>query len=215
MKKKQPTVITGEMIEIKGSQARHKIVKKVVNTFITTEYCKKGKGVTFRYPVENLQNGQLFIARPGHKKNFDFKVDVVTSFGFGEGSHLEIAQDLREKKKENKQKFKDLLSAITDIYNCSESDVDKILENHPGLDKSFQRGARVEILLKVMKWLFIMEDIVYWDNEGRAFLFNFLRYVAEETNSTRLKEAIEKVKNPDRLKSFMRKADISWIPCKM
>jgi hypothetical protein len=214
MKKKQPNIITGKMIEIKGSYARHIIVKKVVNTFIKMEHRKKGKGVTFRYPVENLPNGQqLFIVRPGHKKNFDFKVDVGAFLGLGEGSHLEIAQDLREKKKENKQKFKDLLSAITDIYKCSENDVDEVLKKYPGLDKSFQKGAGVEIFLKVVKWLFVMEDIVYWDNEGRAFLFNFLRYVAEEIDDNRLKEAIEKVKNPDRLKSFMKKISIDWIPC--
>ncbi|MEW6557294.1 MAG: hypothetical protein AB1349_08065 [Elusimicrobiota bacterium] len=211
--KKQKNIVTGKLIEIKGSLSRHKIVKKVVDTFITTEYHKKGKGVTFRYPVENLPNGHFFIARPGHKKNFDFKVDVVTDFGLGEGSHLEIAQDLREKKNENRQSFKDLLNAITEIYNCAESDVDKVLKKYPALNKSFQKGAKIEIVLKVVKWLFIMEDIVYWDNEGRAFLFNFLRYVAEENDDNRLKEAIEKVKNPDRLKSFMKKAGIDWMPC--
>ncbi len=58
-----------------------------------------------------------------------------------------------------------------------------------------------------------MEDIVYWDNEGRAFLFNFLIYVAKETDNKRLKEALDKVKNPDRLKSFMKRAGIKWIPC--
>lgn len=139
---------------------------------------------------------------------------MVASFGLGEGSHLEIALDLKEKKKENEQKFGDLLSAITEIYNCSESDVDKVLKKYSGLNKSFHTGAEVEVFLKVVKWLFIMEDIVYWDNEGRAFLFNFLKYIAEETDETRLKEAIEKVKDPDRLKSFMKKASTAWIPCK-
>lgn len=212
--KKEKIVITGSRIEIKGSLARHKIVEKVVNTFIKTEYCKKGKGIAFRYPVENLPEGQLFIARPGHKKNFDFKVDVIRDFGLGEGSHIELAQDLRNKKKEDKQKFEDLLDAVTEIYNCSENDVDKVLVNYPNLGVSFKTGAKVEVILKVIKWLFIMEDIVYWDNEGRAFLFNFLRYVAKETNKNRLKEALEKVKNPDRLKSFMKKCGIEWIASK-
>lgn len=204
------------MIEIKGSLARHKIVKKVVNTFIKTEYRKKGKGVIFQYPVENLPNGQLFIARPGHKKNFDFKVDVVANFGLGGGSHREIAMDLRNKEQENQQKFEVLLDAITEIYDCSENDVDIILQKqkYSDLNKLFQTGARIEVILKFVKWLFIMEDIVYWDNEGRAFLFNFLRYVAKETDDNRLNEALDKVKNPDKLKSFMRKCGIEWIPSK-
>ncbi|MFH1775014.1 MAG: hypothetical protein ABH874_08695 [Methanobacteriota archaeon] len=209
---KEKTIIIGKPIEINGSLARHKIVKKVVNTFIKVEYRKKGKGIVFRYPVENLPNGQLFISRPGHKKNFDFKVEVVMDHGLGEGSHIEIAEDLRNKKEENPQKFNNLLDAITEIYRCSENNVDNVLKKYQNIEKSFSTGAKVEVILKVVKWLFIMEDIVYWDNEGRAFLYNFLAYVAKETDDTRLKEALEKVKNPERLKSFMRKCGIEWTP---
>jgi hypothetical protein len=208
------TVITGE-VTIKGSQKRHQIVQTVVNTFINFEHNKKGKGIAFRYKVEGLPNGgELFIARPGHKKNFDFKVDVIKSFGIGEGSHKEIANDLRGKRQENPKKFVCLLDVLTEIYKCSENNIDKLLKlkKYIGLNKSFKNGAKTEFLLKIIKWLFIMEDIVYWDNEGRAFLFNFLRYAAMETDENRLKEALEKVKNPDRLKSFIRKSGIEWIP---
>lgn len=214
MPKKGKTIIIGKSIEIERSLARHKIVKNVVNTFIKTEYRKKGRGIVFQYPVENTTKGQLLIVRPGHKKNFDFKVDVVPNFGLGEGSHIEIAKDLRCKKQENQQKFEDLLKAVTEIYDCSENDVDRVLTNYSNLSCSFQTGAKVEVILKVVKWLFIMEDIVYWDNEGRAFLYNFLRYVANETDVNRLEEAITKVKNPDKLKSFMKKCGIEWIPSK-
>jgi len=213
MAKKEKTVITGKMIEIKRSLARHEIVKKVVNAFIKTEYRKKGKGVVFRYPVENLPDGQvLYIVRPGHKKNFDFKVDVVINYGFGNGSHEEIALDLRKKNLKNPKKFKKLWQAIAEIYHCKENDVDVILKTRGGLKRPFKSGGKPEPLLKVIKWLFIMEDIVYWDNEGRSFLFNFFRYVANESNKSRLKEALEKVKDPDRLKSFMKKCGIEWVP---
>ena len=213
MTKKEKTVITGKMIEVKGSLTRHKIVKKIVNAFIQTEYHKKGKGVVFRYPVENLPDGQaLYIARPGHKKNFDFKVDVIRDYGLGNGSHEEIALDLREKKFKSPRKFKKLWQAIAEIYHCKENDVDVIIKKHSYLKKPFKSGCASEPLLKVIKWLFIMEDIVYWDNEGRSFLFNFFKYVANESNKSRLKEALEKVKDPSRLKSFMKKCKIEWVP---
>jgi len=62
-------IIKCNKIEVKGSLPRHKIVRKVVDTFIKTEYQEKGKGVEFWYPVESLPNNkQLFIIRPGHKK---------------------------------------------------------------------------------------------------------------------------------------------------
>jgi len=216
--KKEKTVITGNPIKIKGSLDRHKIVKKVVNAFITTEYRKKGKGIVFRYPVENLPDGQvLYIVRPGHKKNFDFKVDIVVNCGFGKGSHEEIALDLRKKKFTSPRKFKKLWQALTDIYHCKESDVDVILKKYDGLKSLSKRGAKPELLLKVIKWLFIMEDIVYWDNEGRSFLFNFLNYIVKETDEDRLAKVFEKADSrygitPDQLKSFMKKCDIKWIP---
>lgn len=206
-------IITGKQIEIIGYIPRHKIVKKVVNAFINTEYRKKGKGIKFTYPVEILKGGnQLFIVRPGHKKNFDFKVDVLEDYGIGKGSHKEVAADLRKKKRENKIKFKKLFEVISEIYYCSENDVDEILNKYSGLERLFKKGANVEVILKVIKWLFIMEDIVYWDNEGRSFLYNFLMYASEETNRKRYKEALGKIREPSSLIKYMKKCGIDWIP---
>ena len=214
MAKKEKTRMRGSLITIKGNLPRHLIVKKVVNTFIKTEYLRKGKGIGFWYPVEKLPNGEiLYIARPGHKKNFDFKVNVIPGHGFGDGSHQEIAADLRRKRKENQKNFERLLAAITEIYNCSENDVDVLLKKHRGLKNFFRTGGSIEVLLKILKWLFIMEDIIYWDNEGRAFLFNFLRYVAQEKSDRSLKEALDGLKDPQRLKSIMKKSGIEWARC--
>jgi hypothetical protein len=179
--------ITCSMIEIKGSLTRHEIVQKVINIFINTEYQQRGKGIQFRYPVEqlssNLQllpvNTQLFIFRPGglQKWNFDFKVDVTPDMGFGKGRHEDIASDIRNKKRENPKKFSQLQQAISVICNCSENDVDQVLAKYPNLQTSFQTGAKVEVLLKVLKWMFIMEDIVYWNYEGRLKLYNYLKEI--------------------------------------
>ena len=182
MKKNEQSVITGEVIEIKGSLPRHEIVRKIVNTLIDTESQQRGKGVKFRYPVENLSsiNKQLFISRPGGlrgKWNFDFKVEVSEELGLGRGTHKEIILDFHNKKQENPQKFGALLQALIAIYDCSENDVDQLLKIYPSLGTSFQSGANVEIILKVVKWMFIMEDIVYWNYQGRAMLYNALKEV--------------------------------------
>jgi len=172
-------------IEIRGSLSRHEIVQKVINTFINVEYKERGKGVQFWYPVEQLLDNaqllpdstQLFILRPGglQKWNFDFKVNVTPEMAFGKGRHEDIASDLRKKKHENPEEFNRLLQAMAEIYNCSESDVDQVLGKHPDLRASFQTGAKVEVLLKVLKWMFIMEDIVYWNYDGRTKLYNYLK----------------------------------------
>ena len=206
-------IIKCNRIKIKGDLPRNEIVRKVVNTFIKAEYQKKGKGVTFRYPVEKLpDNRHIFIARPGHKKNFDFKVEVTEEMGLKEGKHEQIVLDLRMKKQCNPQGFEDFLRAVEEVYHCSENDIDSLLPRYSNLKGAFDTGAEVEVILKILKWMFIMEDIVYWDVEGRAFLYNFMLYVANENDENRLREAMEKVKNPDRLKSFMKKAGMAWIP---
>lgn len=82
-----------------------------------------------------------------------------------------------DKKQENPQKFDALLNALTAICNCSENDVDQLLKNYPDLQVSFQTGARVDVLLKVINWMFIMEDIVYWNYQGRSMLYNALKEV--------------------------------------
>jgi len=207
--------ITCNPIKIQGSLPRNEIVKRVVNTFIEVEYHQKRKGITFRYPVENLpDNKYLYIVRPGLKKNFDFKVEVTEEMALEEGKHNQIALDLRKKGQENQEKFKNFLQAIEEIYHCSENDVDRLLKKYTSLKQAFQTGAEPETILKILKWLFIMEDIVYWDVEGRAFLYNYLLYVTNEQDEDRLEEAMKKVKTPDRLKSFMKKAGIVWIPYK-
>jgi len=176
-------------IEIKGSMTRHEIVQKVVNIFIQTEHEQRGRGVKFWYPVEQLpsspqlflegEDNRLFIFRPGglRKWNFDFKVDVKPELGVGKGAHAEIASDLKNKKRENPKKFAKLIDAIEEIYSGVENDVDKVLAKDPNLQASFQTGAQVNILLKILKWMFIMEDIVYWNYDGRAKLYNFLKEV--------------------------------------
>jgi hypothetical protein len=105
---------------------------------------------------------------------------------------------------------------IYKIYIGKQNDVDKLLKEYANLKKSFRRGIKLDDILKILKCLFIMEDIVYWDNEGRAFLYNFIYYVISEPNKKRLNEAFSKnvIKDPKRLRSYMKKAGLEWKPCK-
>jgi len=210
--------IVGERIHISGPMKRHEIVRAVVNHFIDTEYWQKGPGIRFEYPVEDLSNaGALVIARPGKKKNFDFKVLIEPSYGLDKGQHEDIAHDLIEKARTAPSRFGDLWAAISDVYHCVESEADMVLASRPALNEPFGVGASSEVVVKVIKWLFIMEDIFYWDSEGRGFLYNFLNYSVQETDSTRLQKAMQdlgKWARPDTLKKYMSKCGLSWIHSK-
>jgi len=180
MKKEKTTIIEGKAIEVKSALSREEIVKMVVNIFIETEGQHRGHGIKFRYPVEKLSTGeQLFIYRPAglNKWNFDFKVEVLKSFNLGRGNHNEIKLDFQNKKIENPKKYGVLIEVLTALYSCTENDVDQLLIDYPDLQASFNTGAKVDVLLKVVKWMFIMEDIVYWNYKGRALLFDFIMEV--------------------------------------
>ncbi len=149
-------IIVGPKINISGSMRPAEIVKLVVNTFIDFEKYKKGKGVVFKYPVEEFKNGEiLFISRPGKKWNFDFKVDLKPEYHLEKGTHDQIAIILRSIKKEWSDEFSKLWSGLLEIYDCSECDVSKILKETP---ISIKSDTEPEILLKVIKWLF-----KYWN----------------------------------------------------
>ena len=169
-----------EPIIIKGKLTRHEIVQTVVNVFIQTEFENRGKGVRFNYPVERFTDGSsLFIFRPAglRKWNFDFKVNVTPEMGLGKGTHAEIAMDFTNKKKENGRGFVELIKTMEEMCTGKEADVSEILKKYQSLQTSFQTGSNVEVLLKVLKWMFIMEDIVYWNYDGRMKLYNYLKEV--------------------------------------
>jgi len=169
------TTIDGPPITVRGPQQRHGIVRTVVNTFIDTEHAKKGRGVRFRYAVETLSDGSdLYIVRPGHKKNFDFKVDVQESLGVGRGKHGQIVEYFRNKLAQEAEKAPTLLEALKQVWECSECDVDLVLASYPSLQLKPPLGPHIGDVLKVLKWMFIMEDILYWDYSGREMLYRGL-----------------------------------------
>ncbi|MEM3397355.1 MAG: hypothetical protein QW620_08215 [Thermoplasmata archaeon] len=210
--KNKKQIIEGPMIKIMVPMDRFKIVESVVSAFIEFEKDKKGKGTEFRYPVENLSSGgMLYIHRPGVKWNFDFKVEIPQACGIDEGRHDELGLILRRVKMTNQSEFEKLWQLITEIYKCRENNVDQLLSQTP---VSIGTISWTDVLLKVIKWLFIMEDIIYWHYEGRAFLYNFFKYVANETDEERLHQVLSGIRErkikPAKIKTLLEKIGLSW-----
>jgi len=223
-------IIIGPEIKIIGSEDRFKIVKKVINTFIDFEKDKKGKGVIFKYPVEKLSSAQkLYIRRPGLKKNFDFKVEIPEGAGLEEGRHDQIALFLKYLKSNNKSIFNNIWNILTKLYYCKDNNVDKMLKNsnQPISIKvniktpiKLESKINLECLLKAVKWLFVMEDVFYWDYEGRATLYNYFNYIIYENNEKRLENKLYKIDkkgrkkpvnlSPDDLKQLLEKVGKEW-----
>ena len=130
------------------------------------------------YVVEKLSDGnEIYLKRPtALNKGMDFEVRVSNvQFRYGKygniistgnrPSHRDILDDLRLKKSESEMSYKKLFDLITKVYHCEEVSYDEMSQFN------FAKGVSVEIILYVLKWLFIEQDITYWNRSGREMLF--------------------------------------------
>ena len=153
--------------------SREELRNETVNKFLSEKagYWKEGvKHVTrYRYYVENIKDGRkIYLLRPTYlNKGIDFQVWVEKMDGENDKrpSHQDIFKDLEIKKKENSKDFLVLIKAIGDVWNCQEPD--EVLKNRK---MDFKKGFSAELLLKILKWLFIEQDITYWNYDGRGML---------------------------------------------
>jgi hypothetical protein len=126
----------------------------------------------YTYYVESLKNEKrIYLKRPASlNKGMDFQINVEELLKFKNGndkppSHKVIIKDLKRKKSESLVKFKRLKKLIDEVCNCKEPS--KILKRNR---LSFKKGFSVEELLKILKWMFIEQDMTYWTGEGRYML---------------------------------------------
>jgi hypothetical protein len=126
----------------------------------------------YRYYVESLKNGKrVYLQRPAHlNKGMDFQVCVEGLLKYKNGkdkppSHSDVIEDLKLKKSQNLKEFKQLKEFIDKVWNCEEPN--DILKTN---NLSFTNGFSVEEILKILKWLFIEQDMTYWSFDGRDML---------------------------------------------
>ena len=124
----------------------------------------------FTYYVETLKDGnRVYLQRPANLHNgFDFLVCVENTNYNISGKrrrnypkHEDIYTDLMKKKEENPKMYEKLYYILRQVFECQDIDdreVEKI---------RFKTGLPVDHVLKTIKWLFIEQDIRYWNYSGR------------------------------------------------
>ncbi len=122
------------------------------------------------YYVETLSNGdRVYLQRPANLYNgFDFLVCVENANYAPSGKrrrnfpkHEDINADLVKKKEENPEMYGRLYDLLKSVYEChdvSEEDIASV---------KFSSGLPTDHVVKVIKWLFIEQDIRYWNYSGR------------------------------------------------
>lgn len=142
---------------------------------------KNDKASKYTYYVETLKNGdRVYLRRPANLYNgFDFLVCVENANYASPGSrkrnfpkHEDIAADLKKKKAENHAEFKKLYNLLKKVFDCHDVTDDEIAS------LSFKTGLPADHIVKTLKWLFIEQDIRYWNYSGR----NMTWEIVEEAN---------------------------------
>jgi hypothetical protein len=166
-------------------QNRKILRDKIVDLFKTEQAGTGNKENSTRiiYCVEQAGDEIIYLQRPARlNKGFDFTVNTKNYIFRAPTekqphrktktpSHKSIDILLQMIKQESIEDFELVKNAIREIYLCSDQDsID--LSN---LSKHSVDGFAIEALLKVIKWLFVEQDITYWSFSGRAMLYDGLK----------------------------------------
>lgn len=163
-------------LTISNTGSRNDIRMSVVNA-LSNEIPGTGSGKLasrYTYFVEVLEDGRrIYLRRPANLHNgFDFIVCVENTNFNPNGrqrnypTHADIINDLSNKYLENPTKYEILYSVLYAIYTCSPISPFQI-NNY-----DFVSGFPCDLIIKVLKWLFIEQDIRYWNYSGRGMLWN-------------------------------------------
>ncbi len=158
-------------ISFSNEGTRNEVRKRVIEAFMN-EPPGTGAGdlsSKHTYYVETLSDGnRVFLCRPAFlNKGFDFVVRVENADYGHKGSyknvpsHKDISKDLEAKKNENPEMYKKLYDLLRKVFECHDVSEKEYENIH------FKTGFTPEHILKVIKWLFIEQDITYWSYSGR------------------------------------------------
>ncbi|MCL1916164.1 MAG: hypothetical protein FWG17_05620 [Desulfovibrionaceae bacterium] len=158
---------------------REQIRIEIISAFLKeTPGTGRGENTTkYIYEVETTTAGEFVtLHRPAPlNKGMDFTVHAShTRFVSGRRrltnpSHRNILDDLLIKQGENPQQIAIILSFIEKIYKCEDFDWSTIKM------LNFTTGVDLELILKIIKWLFIEQDVTYWNWSGRHMLYSSIK----------------------------------------
>lgn len=165
--------------------SRNEVRMRVINA-LATEVPGTGCGddaSKYIYYVETLNSGdRVYLQRPANLHNgFDFLV-CVENTNYAKSSfrrrnypkHEDLCEDLLAKKERAPAMYSRLYKLLKKVYECydvTQEEIDSI---------QFDVGLPVDHILKVIKWLFIEQDIRYWNYSGRNMTWGIVPSVDME-----------------------------------
>lgn len=157
------------------NEVRMRVISKISEEVPGTGREKKAS--RYKYYVETLKNGdRIYLQRPANLHNgFDFLVCVENANYAEEGrkrrnypKHDDIKNDLNLKKAENPEMYSKLYDILKKVFECNDVLDEEIDTIH------FESGLPVDHIVKATKWLFIEQDIRYWNYSGRYMTWEII-----------------------------------------
>lgn len=158
--------------------------RKETRDAVVSEFLKEQPGsgtgdlsTIYRYEAELIPGcARIILKRPAWlNKGMDFTVHVdgwqFKTKGANRDAprHSDIVADLARKKSIHPRKYAVIARLINDIFNCEEIDHDYL----SGI--KVKEGLTVAQSLLAVKWLFIEQDVTYWNSSGRHMLYANLK----------------------------------------
>lgn len=161
------------------AQARADIRKKVVIEFLKESAGSSKETSKYEYNVEKYDNYKIVLKRPGvFKKGFDFTVNIRGLYfkknrRYENPSFDDIKTALQYAKKHFQNDYLFVKEEINKIFNVEAYSFSKIQSVQ---FEDFEGNKHpIIIILLAIKWLFISEDISYWNWSGRNMFMNDLK----------------------------------------
>lgn len=158
--------------------ARREIVELFLN-----EQCGTGKGdlsSKYEYTVERYKDYSIILKRPAAlNKGFDFVVHISGMYFKSKRkhtnpSHEDIINSLQQiKDSVSEEQYNNVKQAIHNVYNLQNPDISTVTDIYFTDYDNKQRP--ITIIILAIKWLFIEQDVTYWNWSGRAMLINKLQ----------------------------------------
>jgi len=162
-------------------QNRNNLRKMLIDELMKEKAGHGNKEDTSKYTyfVEKLISGdKVYLTRPTYLKGFDFIIHVENHKflnGKDNPSHSDIAEDLKMKKKRSPNEYKKLLEAIQEVFECK--DADDMYHKYQSQLEFVDCGLTSELILKVVKWFFIEQDVTFWNYSGRNMFMNGVKNI--------------------------------------
>ena len=148
--------------------------KATIRKHLLAQWSLEVPHTKYRYIVESISTSKsIYLERPGRlNKGCDFVIYAEELFTYINGNdkppkHDDLLLDIQTKKNAlTNKEYQQFLKAITTIYECGKyASAYKLVAILPG------SGLKYEVVLKLLRWFFIEQDITYWAKSGREMLY--------------------------------------------